>query len=234
MVSGLYAYTPQWFYGKELLIDVVSACVLLLIAFFSLRYFKVDRKNKNYLYLASSFLLIALSFTAKILTNFTINYHVLETINFGTFSLVHRSIKTSDALFFAGYLFHRILMLLGLYALYSIYQKHQSRANMFIAAFLIIVSVYFSKSEYYTFHLTALLLLILVTKQFYINFRKSGQFTAKLLAISFAVISASQIFFMFAGFGNIIYAAAGAIQLGGYSLLLVTFIRVLYDAKKKK
>ena len=228
------AYTPQWFYGKDLAIDVVSAFVLLLIAFFSLRYYRIEKKNKNYLYLAVSFLLIAVSFFFKILTNFTIYYKIFETKYFGLFTLTYQSVKTNDILFILGYLVYRLLFLLGLYILYSIYQKNQPKSNIFLIAFFILISTYFSQSAYYIFHLTALVLLSLITMQYYANYKKNGQFTAKLLTGSFAIIGMSQIFFIFVIFNQVIYVIAELIQLLGYLFLLTTFFKVLRNVKKKR
>ena len=224
---------PHWFYGKDLVIDIISAFVPLLIAFFSLRYYKIEKKNKNYLYLAISFLLIALSFFFKILTNFSIEYNLLEVRNFGFMTVVHNYVKTSDILFVVGYLIYRALNLLGLYTLYSIYQE-QPKSNIFLIVFLIAISTYFSQSSYYMFHLTALILLSLITLQYYHNYKKNRQFSAKMLTTSFAIIGASQIFFMFVHLNQVIYVAAEIIQLMGYLLLLTAFVKVLRNAKKKK
>lgn len=226
--------TPPWFYGKDLIIDIVSVFVLSLIAFFSIRYYRINKKNRNYIYLAISFLLMAVSFLAKILTNFTVYYHIYEIRDFGIYTLTHYSIKASTILFDAAYLFYRLLMIAGLYILYSIYQKSQPKSNIYLIAFFILVSAYFSQSQYYIFHLTALMLLALITIQLYNNFRKNMQHNAKLLAISFAIIGISQIFFMSAGFSSLLYVIAETIQLLGYSILLITFIKVLRNAKKKE
>ena len=227
------AYTPVWFYGKDLYIDTVGLLVLSLIAFFSLRYYKLDKKNKNYIYLASSFFLIALSFFFKILTNFTIYYKVLETKTFGLFTITYHGIKTSNILFFVGFLAYRLLTLVGLYILYSIYQKRQSKSNIFLIIFFIIISTYFSQSAYYIFHLTALIFLALIISQYRNNYKKNRQFTARLLATSFTIIAVSQVFFVFIEINNFLYVIAEIIQLFGYLFLLTTFFKVLRNVKKK-
>ena len=228
-----FVFTPQWFYGKDIIIDIVSIFVLSLIAFFSIKYYRIERKNKNYLYLAVSFLLIAFSFVFKILTNFTIYYHVLETKTVGLYTIIYHTVAVSDLLFFLGYLLYRLLILIGLYILYSIYQKNQPKSNIFLIVFFILISTYFSQSMYYIFHLTSLVFLSLITMQFYNNHMKNKQLTAKLLTSSFAIIAASQIFFMFAGIKEVLYVIAEIVQLFGYLVLLMTFIKVLRNAKKK-
>ena len=226
-------YTPQWFYSKDLLIDTVSAFVLLLIASFAVRYYKLNKKNKNYLYLAGSFFLIAMSFLFKILTNFTIYYKVFVTRHLGNYILTYPTIQVSNILFIVGYLLFRLLTLLGLYMLYSIYQKNQSKSNIYLIVFFILILTYFSELEYFIFHIVALALLALITLQYYKTYRKNKQLTSKLVTISFAIIGVSQIFSIFVFYNNLYYVIAELIQLVGYLILLMTFIRVLRDAKKK-
>src|SRR3989338_672756 len=226
-------YTPQWFYSKDLLIDTVSAFVLLLIASFAVRYYKLNKKNKNYLYLAGSFFLIAMSFLFKILTNFTIYYKVFVTRHLGNYILTYPTIQVSNILFIVGYLLFRLLTLLGLYMLYSIYQKNQSKSNIYLIVFFILILTYFSELEYFIFHIVALALLALITLQYYKTYRKNKQPASKFVTASFAIIGVSQIFSIFVFYNNVYYVIAELIQLVGYLILLMTFIRVLRDAKKK-
>ncbi len=228
-----FVFTPQWFYGKDIIIDIVSIFVLSLIAFFSIKYYRIERKNKNYLNLAVSFLLIAFSFVFKILTNFTIYYHVLETKTVGLYTIIYHTVAVSDMLFFLGYLLYRLLILIGLYILYSIYQKNQPKSNIFLIVFFILISTYFSQSAYYIFHLTSFVFLSMITMQYYSNHKKNKQLTAKLLTSSFTIIGISQVFFMFAGIKEVLYVIAEIVQLFGYLVLLMTFIKVLRNAKKK-
>lgn len=226
-------YTPQWFYSKDLLIDAISALVLLLIASFSVMYYKLNKKNKNYLYLAGSFFLIALSFLFKILTNFTIYYKVFVTGHLGDFILTYPTVQVSNVLFFVGFLLYRLLTLLGLYMLYSVYQKNQSKSNIFLMVLFIIILTYFSELEYFIFHIIALALLVLITLQYYNTYKKNKQSASKFVTASFAIIGVSQIFSIFIFYDNVYYVVAELIQLVGYLILLMTFIRVLRDAKKK-
>ena len=227
-------YTPIWFYKEDLIIDLVGAFVLSLIAFFSLKYYKINEKNKNYLYLAASFLVVAFSFMFKILTNFTVYYKVIVTKTIGDFIFTYPAIHGSNILFVIGFLIHRLLMLLGLYMLYSIYQKNQPKSNIFLITFFILLTTYFSESEYFIFHLTALILLLMITWQFYETYKKNKQPTSKLVAASFAIIGVSQIFSIVVYFNNFLYVIAELIQLLGYLILLTTFIKVLRNAKKKE
>ena len=224
-------YSPKWFYGKDIIIDSISLLVLLLIAFFSFKYYKI-KKNKNHIYLGFSFCLIALSFLFKILTNFTVYYNVLETHNFGLLTLTYQTTKVSEILFYAGFLAYRLLMLVGLYMLYSIYVK-QPKSNILLVIFFILVSTYFSQSAYYIFHLTALFLLALITVHYCKNYFNTKNKSTKILASSFGIITLSHLFSMLANLSTRFYVIAEVVQLVGFAVLLASFLMVLSHGRKK-
>jgi len=226
-------YNPHWFYGKDIIIDIVSIFVLFLIAFFSIKFYKLNKRNKNYLFLALSFIFIGCSFIFKIITNFTIYYHILETRRIGFMTFTYNAVNSSHILFFVGFLMYRLLMLFGLYMLYSIYLKQQ-KSNIFLISYLIIISTYFSSSAYYLFHVTSLFFLVIITYRYLKNYKKNRDFTTKLLAYSFGMITLSQVVFVFVAINTFLYVIAELIQLASYISLLITFIMVLRHGKKKK
>ena len=227
-----FVYSPRWFCGNEIIIDIVSILVLFLIGFFSFTYYRIKRKREH-LSLASAFLMLSLALIFKTLTNFTVLYHLLETKRIGLITITYEIVKSSDIPFYAGFLPYRLLTLLGLYMLYSIYHK-QSRTTAFVIIYLLFVSTYFSYSAYYAFHLTALTLLALITVEYFKNYRKGRGRAAMVLTLSFALITISQVFFIFLNLHTIFYVIAALLQLAGYSGLLITFIMVLIYGKKKR
>ena len=226
-------FSPKWFWGKDIFIDLIGIFVLVLIAVFSMRYYRL-KKNKNYLYLALSFYIIALAFMSKILTNFTLYHKVLETTTIGLFTITYTRIKNSEILFYIGFLFYRLFYLFGAYLLYAIYEK-QSKPNMVLVSFFIIVSTFFSVSpfSYYIFHISSLMLLGIVTYKYYNTYRKNKHPATRMLASSFAVISSSHLFFMLVNAEKNFYVAAEILQLIGYVALLITFITVLRHGREK-
>ncbi len=223
-------YSPTWFYGKDLLIDVVSVVVLLLIAFTSVKYYKLNKRNKNYLYLAIAFTLMAASFLFKILTNFSIYYIVLETKTFGFITLVYKSVKYSNLPLIIGFLMYRVTMLLGLLLLYKMYVKPKN-TSFAILTYLILVSSYFSRHAYYMFHLTALIFLCIITLHYWKNYKRLRKPSNKWLAYSFALITLSQVVFVFVSVNELFYVTAELFQLTGYAGLLITLIKVLKKGK---
>ena len=225
-------YSPRWFFGKDIVIDIVSIIVLSLISFTAIRFYKINRK-KSYLWLFISFLMIALAFIFKIISNFTLHYTREVAQNFGFVVIVYRSFHYSFLPYYVGYLLYRLFMLFGLYALYSIYTK-QKKEQIFLISYFLIVLTYFGLSAYFLFHITALILLSLITVRYLQNYRRNPTVTGKLLYYSFLIITLSQVVFAFIGLSNYVYVSAELVQLLGYILLLITFIMVLHYGKKKK
>jgi len=220
----------SWIFGKDIPIDLLSIFVLSLIGIFALRFYFINKEKKSNLYLALSFFMIALSFAFKILANYTAYSQTrFFEIIVSTFAL-----KAHDALYFIGAFFYRSLMLIGLYFLYSIYQKKQNKASMIIIVFLILSSMYFTYNAYYIFHAASLIFLSLLTYEYFKNYKANKEITTHLLFYSFLIISISQVFFMFISLNQIFYAGAEIMQLFGYMLLLITFILVLKHSKKRK
>ena len=226
-------YSPKWFYGKDIVIDVVSILILFLIGIFSIKYYYIDKKNKNYICLAASFFTLATAFLFKILTNITIYYINTETKQIGFVTYSYEAIKSTDILFVSGFLLYRILTILSLYLLYSIHQK-QPKSNIAIIIYLILVSTYFSQSAYYMFHITSLIILALITAHYIEIYKENRLHTSKLLAYSFGLVTTSQILFIFINVNPLFYVIAEVVQLIGYITLLITFILVLRHGKKKK
>lgn len=224
-------FSPKWFWGKDIFIDSIALLVLLSIAVFATRYYKI-KKTKNYLFLAISFYLIALSFFSKILINFTIYYQVLHTKVIGSMTYTQTILKSSDILAFSGLFLYRLFTLLGLYLLYSIYEK-QSKANIALIVYFIIISIFFSKEEYYIFYLTSFILFAIISNRFYQNYRKNREKASGMLAASFLVITLSQALFMLVNFTKHFYVAGEVIQLIGYVILLTAFVTVLRHGREK-
>ena len=226
-------YGPKWFYGMDLIIDVFSVIVLLLIGYFSIKNYKLSGKNKNHLWISGSFFLLALGALFDILTNFTIYYRTLITKEIGLLTLTYQGFVQSNLLYIIGITGYKILTLIGLYLLFMLYKKNKSPLDFVITTYLLLVSVYFVHLGY-LFNITASLLLMSITYEYFVTYKKNKHPNTKLLACSFGIITLSHIFSIFLKSESLIYVSAESIQLIGYSLLLFTFIKVLKNAKKAR
>ena len=228
-------FSPEWFYLPSTIIDFFSFIVILSISIISLKYYRLNKLNKKYYYLAFSFFLICLSFLFKIITNLTVYYDQIgpsskpEIIKTVADTII--SYNIFSYLTFAAF---ALLNLLGLYYLYSIYQKEQSKSSIFLIGYFILITTYFSYLNYYIFHITALILLSLITTLYLKKYDINKYKNTKLLAYSFGTIALSQILFIFTTIGRLFYVVGEIVQLGGYALLLLVLRRAIKHGKKKK
>ncbi|MEM4263492.1 MAG: hypothetical protein QW666_01175 [Candidatus Woesearchaeota archaeon] len=226
--------SPNWFLKKEIWMCIFSVLTLLLIAAFSLRfYFFKKQDNQNYLYFGLSFLIIAISFLSKIVTNFSLSYSTEITKTFGFLTITYKTVRVSNILFLAGHYAHYLLLLIGLYILYLILNK-KSTMNHILILYLIIIATVFSRYAHFVSHLTALILLGMIAYIYYRKCRENRNQITKLLFVSFTIWAASQAIFIFAYYHGTIYVVSQIIQLVGFVLLLIAFILVLKNGKKKQ
>ncbi len=229
-----FVYSPPWFYGKDIAIDILSAIVVLLIGFFSFNNFRLDKKNKKHLLLGGAFILLGLSFIIKILTNVLSHNDGWLAKSFWL-SILGKEIITSYTLLSAlGFLLYSLLTLFGFYVLYALSSKDKLSMNYVIIAYFILISTYFTRFTYFIIFVTAFIFLLALSRRYYLSYKKNKYKNTLMLCISFSIITLSQFVFIFTNSNHALYVVAELIQLIGYLFLLYTFMMVLSNAKKKK
>ncbi|MBI4151564.1 hypothetical protein HY496_01225 [Candidatus Woesearchaeota archaeon] len=227
-------FSPHWFSGRDILIDIFSIIVLLTISFVTFRYYRLMKSHKKHLYFSIATILLALSFISKIVTNFTLYEQFYNTIFLGPLALTFRTVHYSDTLFLVGTLIYRFLTLLGFYLLFRIYSENKLWYTDVLIIYLLVIAMYFTSQAYYIFHLTALFLLLPLVWRYICNCRQTKDKAGKLIAWSFGTIAASQVAFILLSIDKIVYVLAEMIQFIGYVLLLSSFLLVRFYGKKKK
>lgn len=219
------AYNPVWFYGVDIVFDVVSALVLVLLSFSALRYYRLSG-NYRHRRLALGFGVIAAGFLAKIFRNFI--FYSSSDPSFITLIDIQLS-----AMFVTSVLIiSRLFVVFGLFSIYSLYYPSPLSTN-YLVAFLLVCSTALSMSTYYVFHLTSLLLLFFIAHHFYKRYEQKAVSHRLWLAGAFLWLSVSQLLFIFIQFSGWFYVFGEVAQLLGYASLLVVFILVRSRGKKK-
>ncbi|MFH1400045.1 MAG: hypothetical protein ABIH41_00865 [Nanoarchaeota archaeon] len=224
-------YSPVWFYGKDIIIDAIGVVILSLIGATTLKYYRLSRDRK-YLFFASSFFAIALSFLAKMLGNLKVYSLLSATRQQGALVFQYHVTEASAMLILFSFLFYRILLLFGWYGLYLLYHKGHNKADIIVMAFFLFVITFLTSAWFFLFHLTLLLLIGLVVWTLARNCKKTRSGTAKLLPVSFLILALGHVMFLFIGSARQFYVIGEVIQLIGYFLLLLAFILVLRHGKK--
>ena len=213
--------------------DIVGVIVLTLIGVFAFKCYRLDAKNKKYMYFALAFFVLATGFFFKILTNFTLYYTAVKTQQVGVYMLTYQEVKQSDVLFDVGLLVYRLLTLLGLYWLYVLYYPKQEKFAMFLqVCFILAVSYFLRQSYHIIFHFISLLFLGLITWHYYKIYCKTKDCLGKYLLMSFVVLALSQLLLMLFVIHPFFYQAGEIVQLIGYVGLAATFFMVRRYGKK--
>lgn len=227
-------FGPGWFIFPSIIIDLIAFMVLLMISLYSFKYYKLNKNNKNYLYLAWSFLLICLSFGFKILTNLTIYYPILKSNIAGPVTTALVGVREYNIFSFLTFSAFVLFHLLGLFFLYTIYNKERHKSHIFLIVYFILLSTYLSYLNYYIFHLTSLFFLAILSLVYLKKYLNTGYNNTKILYYAFSILALSQIFFMFISINQYFFVFAEVIQLIGYLLLLLMLTKVINYGKKKK
>ncbi|MCF7865895.1 hypothetical protein K9L67_04075 [Candidatus Woesearchaeota archaeon] len=224
---------PEWFNGFDAIIDLFSLIVLILIAVYAFKVYRLHEK-KSLKYMAGAMSLIAVAFIFKIITygvfylrdNFALSYSNLANVAHG--------FTCSNMSFILLFMIYALITLVGLFMLLYVYQKEKSMVMLFLVFYLIVISLFLTSSAYYVLHLSALIISVLITIQFFMNYKKNKLKSTKYLYLSFIVYSLSHVFFLLSYFSTFFYFLAELIQLVAFIGLLYTFISVLNHGKKKR
>ena len=224
--------TPDWFIGKDVLIESFSFIVLFLFSFLSLKNYKLT-KNKKFLYLGFGFSLIALAQLATILTKLVLYYDVGPSQAIGNLVLQKELVGSVDIFYFMGFFFYRLFTLLGLYIIYRLPVKKKSPGDLVLAIYFIAISAFFSRQWSGLFNITALILLVLIINNYYILYKRSKFRNTLILIIAFSILALSQLIFIFAS-TDLIFVLGNIVELISYGLLLALILRLVQHGKKTK
>ena len=224
---------PEWFNGLDAIVDVFSLIVLVLIAIYAFRAYKLHEK-KSLKYMALAMSLLGVAFLFKIITygvfylrdNFALTYSNLANATHGY--------TCSDMSFILLFMIYAVITLVGLFMLLYVYQKEKSMSMLLLVLYLIVVSLFLTTSAYYILHLSALVIAVLITLQFCSKFKKNKLKSTRMLCISFTVYALSHVFFLLSYLSTMLYVVASIVQLIAFIGLLYTFISVLNYGKKAR
>jgi hypothetical protein len=224
--------TPDWFIGKDIMIDIFSFVVLLIFGILAYRYYKLS-KNRSVLYLGAGFGLIALAQLAAILTKIVLYYDFDLTQEIGKAVITSQVVSSVDFFYYAGFFFQRVFTLLGLYIIYRLPREKKSIGDYALGIYFIFISAFLSKEFFYLFHLTALFLIILIVENYWRIYKENKFFNTKILILAFSILALSQLIFVLSKI-EILFVLANTIELISYTIFLALIIRIWKHGKEKK
>jgi len=225
-------FTPDWFLGNDLLINIISFLVLFLFFIFTCKCYSLDKKRSTF-YLGVGFLLIALGELSTILTKIVLYYDSNITQEIGKAVINYQIVQSVDIFYDLGFFLNKFLTLTGLYVIFKLPSSKKLSIDFFLTTYLIFIVILLSQNFQYIYHLTALIILVLIVNNYYKIYKKDKLVNTLILISAFALLALSRVLFMVSKL-NYFYVGAQSIQLVSYITLLILIISIMKNGKKKK
>jgi len=193
--------TPDWFLGKDVLIEAFSFIVLAIFSILSVRNYRLNR-NRNFLYIGIGFTLVAIAQLATILTRLVLYYDFGPSQAIGQALITSGTVSSVDIFYSLGFFFHRFLTLLGFYIIYRLPRTSKSAFDYVLVVYFIVISAFVTNNVANIFHLTAFLILIMIVWKYYEVYQKNNFLNTGILIFAFGILALSQLLFIFSGVIN--------------------------------
>lgn len=219
------------FYGIDSLVEVLIIIVAFIISYYSNKIYRLV-KDKNYRLFSFAFLVIAISFIFKILSNLTVLHKV--NIHVANFVLaVLTEFEFVEAVNFVSLILYKSFYLIGFLILFLILTKTSNREKIILFFYLSLIAILFSIYFNFIFHLTLVLILVFLTYNFLINYNKRKSVNAFLVFFAFLLLSIDHIFFILEDLDPILYLIGEILSLIGFLCLLVNQIKINNEKTNK-
>ena len=230
-------FSPTWFYGVDILFEILVVIVTILIGVYAYRLYKFS-DNYRYKYLALSFWALTVSFMSKVAANYVIYFHRAVKESLGTAVEQYQLTNYSNIAFQIGYDIHRFLLFMGLLGIYWLVSKSKNHEHVWFMTFFLFIITLFSFQAYFVFHLVAAVMLFVIAKHYHkLCFTKGKKKASKhshFNFMAFVLLFISQIVFTFTYMNRTMYVIAEIIQFMGFATFLINHVALVLKYGKKK
>ncbi|MBI2548252.1 hypothetical protein HYW21_02785 [Candidatus Woesearchaeota archaeon] len=217
-----YFITLPWFRGVYVVFEMIALVVAFLIAFFSYRAYKYTAQ-KQFLMFAGAFLSIGFSFALKMVAHTLVFVNDLETKMVGSVVITQYVPQQIEWINLVGLFLHRFSMLFGYLIILAIVLRIRDQKIFYVLTYFIFITTIFSYNSYFVFHLTSIVLLLVIVGKYYYHYIHEKTQTTLPVAIAFTTLLISQILFILLAYTVTAYAIAEALQLIGFLILLYAY-----------
>lgn len=219
--------TPEWFFGYDIVLEVLFAIITLLVCAYAWKIYKIT--DENHLRLFSwSFLFIGLSYIAQSILNFLILVK-LDNVVCGVINL-----QSVYHLNLFGIYLHSILFLIGLLILAYLSLKIDSTRAFTLLILIIFSSLYFSPYKTFTLYMLSSILLIFTSYYYLTTFLNNRKTTTFMVLMAMILLLIGNISFILATDKASYYVIGHMLELIAYVLVLVNLLIVLRVGKQKR
>jgi len=221
----LLSFSPPWFYGYDVVLEIGFALTALIIAFFAFKIFHITDQRPVWLF-GISFLLIAISYVIQSLLNLLI---VTQTDTF-----VCNALKLPYISLFGTYgiFVHMLFMTAGLVLLTYMSFKIEKPRVLWVLLSVALIAIFSSVSPLHVFFLLSTTFLAIILWHFISNYRQTRQMATLLVVLAFAFLLFGSVHFLISVDHELYYAIGHVLELFAYMLILANLYVVLSHGKK--
>lgn len=227
-------FTPEWFNGWDIVVDLVALVIALLIAGYSWRIYKINQENK-FAYFSFAFALVSLGLFFKTFTSSILYFTPVRDMAADVLRPVAGARLSLSYIYYRGAFFIQMVSMLGAWLLiFFISQKSRARLRKYYEVSQIALFIYLvllisivSNFKYFVFYLTSTVILGLVVLNYYKNYLNTdGNRRALHVMLAFLFILAGNMALVFVFLVPVFYVIGEMLMLLGFLLLLYTYAKV--------
>jgi hypothetical protein len=223
---GILIYSPSWFTGVDIALEMVSVAVSFLLFFLAFKLYKISNE-KNFLRFSFGFFAISASYVIKILSDIYL-YTNINTTTRPWINLIMYRLSTIEFVNIFGNLAHRFLLLLGFLILLVVYLRIKDKRVIFLLSYFVFIISAFSAWSFLLFQTTMAMVAGTVGIHVLMKFIESRKKAMLRSTIAFGLLFAAQACFMFTFFlERQMFVIGHILQASGFLVLLLTYFMVL-------
>ncbi len=216
-------YSPRWFYGYDIILEVLFALITLTVAVYAFRVYRLSDQRDSKLF-GSAFLLISISYSLWALLN---GFAVSELGNARTIL----ELEQANIWRYLGIYAHILFFLSGIATLTYMTLKVRSAKIYSLLLIFVIVSVLLVDEKYLITYLLSTIMLLYVIGSYINEYgrNKNKKVFSTLLAFVFLLLGGAE--FIFSPSRNTFYVLGHILELAAYGLILVSLIPAIKQRK---
>jgi hypothetical protein len=219
-------FSPEWFFGYDVALEFIFAIILLAVALFAFRAYKLT-EQKQLIYFGLSFFFIGTSYLIESI----FNYMTISKLNATICQVVKiKSIALFDLM---GIYTHMFFMTIGLVLLVYMTFKIEEKRPLWLLLIISLIAIFLSLNKILIFFLLSSVYLLFLMWHFFRNYLSHKTKNTFMIAMAFFVLFISNLHFIFALNHSIFYFAGHVLELIAYLLILFNLVSLKNEKKKR-
>jgi hypothetical protein len=216
-----YLYlVPPWFFGIDIVFELVFAIVTLVVGLYSFKVYKLSGQNSSRLF-GLAFLFFSISYFIQSFLNLAILSKLAEDI------CVAIKLSPIATLSIIGINIHIIFFIVGLVLLTYMTLRINSYRTSLLLLVICLASVLIAHDSVYWFYSLSSILLVFIVSYYYSNYMNNHGISCLFVFIAFLFLFVANVHFIFASSYAIFYAIGHFLELIAYVLILINLIIIL-------